>query len=261
MSDFDIDSFLDSNFKKFTKKKKERKENKITNDNTNNTSSSMIIQDKIFSNTIDSKIYERINLNTLKDPNNKSIEDVLKPLFPNEKVFQKEFTSDKVFVLDKFIKSSEKTKKKIPKQNYTKNLIKEMKKEEIKYESMVPMNQMWNEYITSLMNKTMNVETISSKIVKCDLHGALIEVVNSVNKNNIGIKGIMLFESKKTFNILTQNNKIKTILKQGSIFKLNLPYGDIEVTILGDNFIYKSAERTKVKFKTKYNLNLNLLNI
>ena len=136
-----------------------------------------------------------------------------------------------------------------------------MKKEEIKYESMVPMNQMWNEYITSLMNKTMNVETISSKIVKCDLHGALIEVANSVNKNNIGIKGIMLFESKKTFNILTQNNKIKTILKQGSIFKLNLTYGDIEVTILGDNFIYKSAERTKVKFKTKYNLNLNLLNI
>ncbi len=32
----------------------------VYNDNTNNTSSSMIIQDKIFSNTIDSKIYERI---------------------------------------------------------------------------------------------------------------------------------------------------------------------------------------------------------
>lgn len=257
MNDFDIDSFLDSNFKKFTKKKKERKENQNSNDNT---SSSMIIQDKIFSNTIDSKIYERVNLNTFKDPNNKSIEDVLKPLFPNEKVFQQEFTSDKVFVLDKFIKSSEKTKKKIPKQNYTKNLIKEMKKEEIKYESLIPMNQMWNEYITSLMNKTLNVETINSKIVKCDLHGALIEVADSINRNNIGIKGIMLFESKKTFNILNQSNKIKTILKQGSIFKLHLPYGDIEVTILGDNFIYKSAERTKVKFKTKYNLNLNLLN-
>ena len=44
-----------------------------------------------------------------------------------------------MFVLDKFIKSSEKTKKKIPKQNYTKNLIKEMKKESlITYDAKSP---------------------------------------------------------------------------------------------------------------------------
>ena len=256
MTDFDIDSFLDSNFKKFSKKKEKKVEQSQTNNLSNN-----IIQDKLSTHTIDSKIYEGIKLNSIKDPKNQSIEDVLKPLFPNEKVYQKEFTSDKSFVLDKFIKTTPKTQRKLPKQNYTKHLIKAMKKEEMNYNDLLQMNQMWNEYVTNLMNKGTNPDTISAKMTKCDLHGAIIEVINSVNKNNIGIKGIMLFESKKTFNILCTNNKLKTILKQGTIFSVRLPYGDIEVNIIGDNFMYKSAERTKVKYKTKYNLNLNLLNI
>ena len=108
------------------------------------------------------------------------------------------------------------------------------------------------------MNGSLNTETIATKMLKCDLHGAIIEVVSSINKNNIGIKGILIFESRKTFNILTRANKLKTILKQGSIFKCEFPYGDMHINILGDNFIYKSAERTKVKYKTKYNLNLKL---
>ena len=129
MTDFDIDSFLDSNFKKFSKKKEKKVEQSQTNNLSNN-----IIQDKLFTHTIDSKIYEGIKLNSIKDPKNQSIEDVLKPLFPNEKVYQKEFTSDKSFVLDKFIKTTPKTQRKLPKQNYTKHLIKAMKKEEMNQE-------------------------------------------------------------------------------------------------------------------------------
>ena len=199
-------------------------------------------------------------MNTLKDTST-TLEQLYQPLYPNEKVFQTEFTSDKVFILDKFIKSKQHNKpKRISKQNYSKHLIKQLKTQEMNYNEMLELNVLWKEYISSLMNGSVNAETIAAKMLKCDLHGAIIEVISSVNKNNIGIKGILIFESRKTFNILTTSNKIKTILKQGSIFKVDLPYGDMHINILGDNFIYKSAERTKVKYKTKYNLNLKLFN-
>jgi RNase P/RNase MRP subunit p29 len=253
-SNFDIDSFLSQSFKKATPKPSKPP----------TTSSSVkppiLSTTQLFPKTITSSIYTPLTMNTLKDTST-TLEQLYQPLYPNEKVFQSEFTSDKVFILDKFIKSKQHNKpKRISKQNYSKHLIKQLKTQEMNYNEMLELNVLWKEYISSLMNGSVNAETISAKMLKCDLHGAIIEVVSSVNKNNIGIKGILIFESRKTFNILTTSNKIKTILKQGSIFKVDLPYGDMHINILGDNFIYKSAERTKVKYKTKYNLNLKLFN-
>ena len=213
--------------------------------------------DNLFSNLIDKNIYNTLNINLPENKNN-NLNEFLKELFPNEKVFENEYISEKVFVLDKFIKTQIKNKKRISKSNYTKNLISKIKKDKISYESLLPMNKIWNEYINNLLNGTLNEEIIAGKFLKADLHGAMIEVINSNNKNNIGIKGILIFESRRTFNILTKENKVKTILKPGSLFEIT--FNNIEIQILGDNFLYKSAERTKAKYKIKYNLNNNYLN-
>ena len=108
------------------------------------------------------------------------------------------------------------------------------------------------------MNNTNNHENILEKILKADLHGAILTVINSTNKNNIGISGIVLFESRRTFNILTKKNEIKTILKQGCIFETLLQFNNMKILIYGENFIYKSAERTKIKFKPKFYFNMDL---
>jgi hypothetical protein len=61
------------------------------------------------------------------------------------------------------------------------------------------------------------------------------------------------------------DNEVKTVLKKGSVFKIDLPYTStglnnvnqiqiLSVKIIGDNFMYKAVERTKAKFKNKYNL-------
>ena len=247
MKNFDIDAFLDNSFKKFGKKKNEKNKMEIEKERTDN----------LFSNIIDKNIYNTLNINLPENKNN-NLNEFLKELFPNEKVFENEYTSEKVFVLDKFIKTTIKNKKRIPKSNYTKNLISKIKKDKISYESLLPMNKIWNEYINNLLNGTLNEEIIANKFLKADLHGSMIKVINSNNKNNIGIKGILIFESRRTFNILTKENKVKTILKPGSLFEIT--FNNIEIQILGDNFLYKSAERTKAKYKIKYNLNNNYLN-
>ena len=151
--------------------------------------------DNVCSNIIDENVYNTLNINLPENKNNNLNEFLIK-FFPNEKVFENEYTSEKVFVLDKFIKTKIKNKKRISKSNYTKNLISKIKKDKISYETLLPMNKIWNEYINNLLNGTLNEEIIASKLLKADLHGSIIEVINSNNKNNIGIKGILLYESK-----------------------------------------------------------------
>ena len=280
MDSFDIDAFISQSFKKLEEKEKSKgksKNKKKKNENipknieqeNSKKDDKMVIENidkekiNIFNDTkIDMRIYNQINLEETKDAKNIQTKHLIKPLFPNEEVFEKEFTSDKAYIIDKFInKNNKKNKKKQIKQNYTHDMIKNLKKEKMNYEDLLVMNKLWQEYITELMNNTNNKENILEKILKADLHGAIFTVINSTNKNNIGISGIVLFESRRTFNILTKKNEIKTILKQGCIFETMLEFNKMKILIYGENFIYKSAERTKIKFKPKFYFNMDLFPI
>ena len=281
MESFDIDAFLSKTFKDMESKEKEKSKKKqkpekktipmiIEKDNNNNTdiNKKIIIQNipkekiDIFNeNKIDMKIYSKINLDEIKTEKNIQTKNLIKPLFPNDEVFEKEFTPDKIYLIDKFInRTTKKNKKKQMKLNYTHNMIKNLKKEKMEYATLLSINQLWKEYITELMNNSNNEETILNKMLKADLHGAILTVVNSTNKNNIGISGIVIFESRRTFNILNKKNEIKTILKNGCIFETEINNG-MKILIYGDNFIYKSAERTKIKFKPKFYFNSDLFSI
>ena len=283
MESFDIDAFLSQTFKDMEEKEKTKeKKNKIKqknitiqkvkdkeNDKDKEKDNKMIIENidkekvSIFNeNKIDMKIYNKINLDETKTEKNIQTKNLIKPLFPNDEVFQKEFTPDKVYLIDKFInRTTKKNKKKQMKLNYTHNMIKTLKKEKMDYDTLLSMNQLWQDYITELMNNSNNEENILSKILKADLHGAILTVINSTNKNNIGISGIVLFESRRTFNLLNKKNEIKTILKNGCVFETEMKYNGMKIIIYGDNFIYKSAERTKIKFKPKFYFNSEIFSI
>ena len=285
MESFDIDAFLSKTFKDMEEKEKSKEKKKKTknkniikenkndkqekDNNININNNKMIIENidkekiNIFNeNKIDMKIYSKINLEETQTEKNNQIKNIIKPLFPNDEVFQKEFTSDKAFLIDKFInRSNKKNKKKQMKLNYTHNMIKSLKNEKLNYEELLSMNKLWQDYIKDLMNNSNNEENILSKMLKADLHGAILTVINSTNKNNIGISGIVLFESRRTFNLLNKKNEIKTILKNGNIFETEINYNGMKIHIYGDNFIYKSAERTKIKFKPKFYFNSDLFSI
>ena len=283
MESFDIDAFLSQTFKDMEEKEKTKeKKNKIKqknitiqkvkdkeNDKDKEKDNKMIIENidkekvSIFNdNKIDMKIYNKINLDETKTEKNIQTKNLIKPLFPNDEVFQKEFTPDKVYLIDKFInRTTKKNKKKQMKLNYTHNMIKTLKKEKMDYDTLLSMNQLWQDYITELMNNSNNEENILSKILKADLHGAILTVINSTNKNNIGISGIVLFESRRTFNLLNKKNEIKTILKNGCVFETEMKYNGMKIITYGDNFIYKSAERTKIKFKPKFYFNSEIFSI
>jgi RNase P/RNase MRP subunit p29 len=292
--DFDIDKFLSESFKNVEKKiqNKSKKVEKLINkyNNIENVTLSLKEEEKLsnqkvnlpsipkfslndynFENVINTKVFEELNLPNLKGENIK-LENILKPLFPNDKVYENEFKSaDKNFILDRFIGNSRKIDKdEIPpiaqSTNLKINKFKKIKESELirqlkndpslNYSELISMNTLWNEYINNLLNKSLQPDTIYSKMLKADLHGCIIEVTNSKNSNLIGIKGLNLLETRRTFNILCEDNKLRTILKKSTNFKIQLPYVEKNyfVKIIGDNFMYKAVERTKAKFKNKYNL-------
>ena len=293
--DFDIDKFLSDSFavieKKITKNKKDpptlKKVDKFLNKFSTDEPKpkdpikqiyNLNISDYNFDKMIDNRIYQEIGFNEIKTKphiNKKEdkvdLENLLKPLFPNEKVYQTEFkNSDKAFLLDRFIGNSKKKEEDDTKKFLSTNMkinkfkkfkeseiISQLKKDEnLSYKQIYQIHIFWKGYISSLLNKTTQPETIYNKMLKCDLHGAVIEVIESKNKNLIGIKGINLLETRRTFNLINENNEVKTVLKKGTAFKIDLPYDNMNysVKILGDNFMFKAVERTKTKFKNKYNL-------
>lgn len=239
-----------------------------------------------FKNVITSDIlYLKSNIIHEEKGNNQS----LKKYFPSETVFNQEINEKKSFLIDKYLqnkcifkkKSENKKNNKIVSDKFSEvvSLVKNDKS--IKYIDVLPLNQIWLKYISGLLindhkddtfrivNLTLNesllkknYEGYHSKLLRADYHGAYLIVYKSRNSNNIGIKGIVILETKHAFLIITIKNEVKTIIKDGTIFKLPLfdclllneeevinKDESLYIFINGSGFLYKATERTKAKFK------------
>ena len=93
-------------------------------------------------------------------------------------------------------------------------------------------------------------------MIKADLNGAFIEVINANNKQLIGIKGIVAKETKRSFVIISEDEKQRIILKEKTVFKVPLPFDDFCMNLWGDMLMYKGSERTKAGFKERGSLSL-----
>ena len=68
------------------------------------------------------------------------------------------------------------------------------------------------------------------------------EIVKASNKNHVGLEGKIVYETKNTF-VIMSNNKEKTIPKKCSHIKIML--NETETILNGDMLITKPHERTK----------------
>eukprot|EP00742_Colponemidia_sp_Colp-10_P007823 GILJ01008437.1.p1 GENE.GILJ01008437.1~~GILJ01008437.1.p1 ORF type:complete len:266 (+),score=41.03 GILJ01008437.1:33-830(+) len=119
----------------------------------------------------------------------------------------------------------------------------------IKYELFVPLHQLWVQYMQDLIGTTDNELTICMKLLKADLHGAVIKVIRSRIPSYVGMCGIVVQETEHAFKLITSTNSIKLILKAGTVFTLQL--GSHVVTLYGEHLQHRSAERSKIKWKHK----------
>lgn len=126
-------------------------------------------------------------------------------------------------------------------------------KEGLEYEKLLPMNVLWKNYIKDLLETVQGISNQSEVLLKADFHGCIMKCIRSKSPSYVNIEGIMIQETENTFKVLTKENKVKIIPKGGCIFhfKMETQKKEFIIEIYGDNFRYRSFERSARKFKRK----------
>ncbi|RWS24732.1 ribonuclease P protein subunit p29-like protein [Leptotrombidium deliense] len=120
--------------------------------------------------------------------------------------------------------------------------------EDLKFTDFVEIHHIWNNYMNSIL---CDLKTGSSevKLLKCDYHGAYFIVSVSRNPSLIGVKGIVVQETKHTFRLINQRNKIVVVPKNGTMFAFKLNNHLFKLN--GSHFKMSPHFRSKVKLKSK----------
>ncbi|TYJ56964.1 hypothetical protein B9479_002243 [Cryptococcus floricola] len=160
----------------------------------------------------------------------------------------------------------------------------------ISYTALVPLYHLHTIYICQLLAlpplpalippflPPSNPEPLQTKISKADFTGIFLSVIAARCESLIGIKGIVIEETAETFRIVVEDDKVRVVPKQGSLFRLSFPAFSpppqkplaagivpspypqdlthhlatcprIEMDLLGSAFAYRSIDRAGRKFR------------
>ena len=145
--------------------------------------------------------------------------------------------------------------------------IHEIPKEQQKYAIYEPLHKMWCAYMRDILGLTdgrrKNVEAQDAGpfLASADYHGAMAEVVRSRCSSRVGMTGIVVKDTKFTFEIVTKENIVKTCPKEHTVFRLKLPLEDegkrpLEFEILGSMFEQRAPDRANKKYRLHLDMDL-----
>jgi len=128
-------------------------------------------------------------------------------------------------------------------------------KEGLSYAVVQPMHDMWLNYMGDLLQEEIKrKKSFVEKFVRADLHGCILHICKSKCPSYVGIGGIVVQETQRMFVVVTEENKVRNLPKKGSVFRSVL-FGK-QVTIFGNQFVVRPAERSCKKFKARPTIEL-----
>jgi len=114
--------------------------------------------------------------------------------------------------------------------------IYDVSKQEQKYAIYEPLHRMWLGYIKEILGLDTGASRVYSGYVipksagpiltSADYHGALLEVVRCRSVSRVGLSGIVVKDTKFTFEVITVRNELKIIPKEHTIFRFEIPLAD-----------------------------------
>ncbi|KAK5124070.1 hypothetical protein LTR85_002267 [Meristemomyces frigidus] len=143
--------------------------------------------------------------------------------------------------------------------------IYEIPKEQQKYAIYEPIHSMWCAYMREILGlsegKRVYVDANSAgpMLVSADYHGALVEVTRSRCVSRVGLKGIVVKDTKFTFEVVTAQNELKIVPKEHTVFRFEVPFEQQEggedarkplvFEIHGSQFENRAPDRANKKVK------------
>ncbi|THW62496.1 RNase P/MRP, p29 subunit [Aureobasidium pullulans] len=141
-------------------------------------------------------------------------------------------------------------------------------KEQQKYDIYVPIWKLWCAYMREILgmekSRYVNAAGVGPLLASADYHGAMVDVVRCRCVGRVGIRGIVVKDTKFTLEIITLKNELKTVPKEYTVFRFEVPFieedndGDSQMTesqkpfifeLHGSQFQKRAADRAARKFK------------
>ncbi|KIV93793.1 hypothetical protein PV10_04982 [Exophiala mesophila] len=150
-----------------------------------------------------------------------------------------------------------------------------MNKEEIKYDIYQRLHELWKGYMLEVLGYVKDGEVVASSVQKevtgqshgsllasADFHGAEFQVVRSGDLGKVGIKGIVVRDTKFTFVVVTPKDEVKTLPKKDTVFRYEIPLPfetdqkdheprRLVMELHGNQIEFRPADRANRKFKWK----------
>ncbi|KAK5681496.1 hypothetical protein LTS10_006028 [Elasticomyces elasticus] len=148
----------------------------------------------------------------------------------------------------------------------------EIPKEQQKYAIYEPLHQMWCGYMREILGLTdgkrsyVEASSVGPILVSADYHGALLEVVRSRCGSRVGGKGIVVKDTKFTFELVTPKDELKIMPKEHTVFRFEVPLEPKEdggeepkpliFEIHGSQFENRATDRANKKVKQHFDPDL-----
>ncbi|EAT78680.1 ribonuclease P protein subunit [Parastagonospora nodorum] len=143
--------------------------------------------------------------------------------------------------------------------------LNEIPKEQQKYSIYEPLHNLWLGYMREILcvndaQRPVYLTPASSgqMLASADMHGALLRIVRSRCVSRVGLEGIVVRDTRFTFEIITKNNVVKAIPKEHTIFQFTIALEGGEekkplvFEINGEQFQTRAPDRANKKFRMHY---------
>ncbi|KAK4898925.1 hypothetical protein LTR27_003656 [Elasticomyces elasticus] len=150
--------------------------------------------------------------------------------------------------------------------------IYEIPKDQQKYAIYEPLHRMWCGYMREILGLTdgkrsyVEASSVGPILVSADYHGALLEVVRSRCGSRVGGNGIVVKDTKFTFELVTPKNELKIMPKEHTVFRFEVPLEPKEdggerpkpliFEIHGSQFENRATDRANKKVKQHFDPDL-----
>lgn len=120
------------------------------------------------------------------------------------------------------------------------------------FSQYLPLHELWQQYIDDVCGPGVSVSALEQRLLKADFHGALFRVSRSRAPSFVGVTGIVVQETEKTFKLVTPDNKLRIVPKVSCEFTFRVGSSeDRTATLFGQHLCHRPHERASRKFKGK----------
>ncbi|KAK9474597.1 ribonuclease P protein subunit [Dipodascopsis tothii] len=142
--------------------------------------------------------------------------------------------------------------------------------------AFLPLHRLWQAYVHELLSLTAantarrpstagQLQNLASRLTSADLHGAYVRIVRCRCVSRVGLRGIVVKESRSAFTIAVDGQpRLQIVPKAYTVFKVGVtrPHSTappetldtayaFEFYIYGTQLLYRPTDRSGRKFKSK----------